>query len=122
MKGDKTMARGKSQSTTKSNLEEVRKKFDGFANAVVLRAEIKKVLLDTDKVNKYSIAVPSETTKHNVSYAYLNLTEFVDNEKPYDVGSLIHIEGHISSDSYEKDGKKFYTTDIIADKIKEIYD
>lgn len=119
------MARAKSNTSSKTQenkptLEEVQSKFNGFSNTVVLRAEVKKVLLDHPKCNKYSIAVPSETAKGNVSYAYLNLTEFCNNESPYEVGTLIHIEGHMASDSYEKNGKKFYTTDIIADKIEEI--
>lgn len=115
------MARGKaSNNATKISVEDIKNKFNGFCNTVVLRAEVKRVLLDSDKVNKYSIAVPSETAKGNVSYAYLNLTEFCNNESPYEVGTLIHIEGHMASGSYEKNGKKFYTTDIIADKIEEI--
>ena len=119
------MARAKSNTTSKTQenkptLEEVANKFKGFSNVVLLRAEVKKVLLDHPKCNKYSIAVPSETANHKVAYAYLTLTEFSDNETPFEVGTLIHIEGHLSSGSYEKNGKKNYTTDIIADKIEEI--
>ena len=119
------MARAKNNTSSKtqenkSTLEEVQSKFNGFSNTVVLRAEIKKVLLDHPKCNKYNIAVPSETANHKVAYAYLNLTEFCDNESPYEAGSLIHIEGHLSSGSYQKDGKMYFTTDIIADKIEEI--
>lgn len=119
------MARAKSNTSSKTQenkptLEEVQSKFNGFSNTVVLRAEVKKVLLDHPKCNKYSIAVPSETANHKVAYAYLTLTEFSDNETPFEVGTLIHIEGHLSSGSYEKNGKKNFTTDIIADKIEEI--
>lgn len=33
-------------------------------------------------------------------------------------GSLIAVEGHIKTSSYEKDGKTIYSTGIIADKIE----
>lgn len=106
--------------TAKATLKDVQDKFNGFSNVVVLRAEIKRVLFDSPKCNKYAIAVPSETAKGNVSWAYLNLTEFESDSEPLEVGTLVHIEGHLASGSYEKNGRKFYTTDIIADKIEEI--
>lgn len=108
------------QTKSSNNTNDVEAKFNGFSNCVVLRGEVKRILLDSDKVNKYSLAVPSKTAKGNVSYAFINLTEFCDNSEPYEVGSLLHIEGHIATGSYEKNGKKMYTTDIIADKIEEI--
>ena len=33
-------------------------------------------------------------------------------------GSLIAIEGHITTGNYEKDGQTVYTTDIIADRVE----
>lgn len=33
-------------------------------------------------------------------------------------GDLIGIQGHIKTGSYEKDGKTFYTQDLIADRIE----
>ena len=39
-------------------------------------------------------------------------------EKYFSKGKLIGISGRIRTDSYEKDGKKYYTTDIIADKVE----
>lgn len=33
-------------------------------------------------------------------------------------GSLIAIEGHITTGNYQKDGETVYTTDIIADRIE----
>lgn len=35
-------------------------------------------------------------------------------------GLRIAINGHIQTGSYEKDGQKFYTTDVIADRIEFI--
>lgn len=33
-------------------------------------------------------------------------------------GDFIIVIGHVSSGSYEKDGKKYYTQDIVADRIE----
>lgn len=33
-------------------------------------------------------------------------------------GSLIAIEGHITTENYEKDGQTVYTQDIIADRVE----
>ena len=35
-------------------------------------------------------------------------------------GLRVAVEGKISTDSYEKDGKKVYTTDIIAERVEFI--
>lgn len=35
-----------------------------------------------------------------------------------DKGSKILVEGHIQTGSYEKDGKKIYTTDVAVEKIE----
>ena len=39
-------------------------------------------------------------------------------QKYVDKGQKIAIEGHIQTGSYEKDGHKVYTTDVIADGIE----
>lgn len=33
-------------------------------------------------------------------------------------GDKIAVEGHIQTGSYEKDGKKVYTTDVVADRVE----
>ncbi len=33
-------------------------------------------------------------------------------------GNKISVEGHIQTGSYEKDGRKIYTTDVIVEKIQ----
>ena len=38
--------------------------------------------------------------------------------KYLDKGSKIVVEGHIQTGSYEKEGKKVYTTDIAVEKIQ----
>lgn len=39
-------------------------------------------------------------------------------EKYLDKGSRVAIEGKIQTGSYEKNGQKVYTTDVIADKVE----
>ncbi len=38
-------------------------------------------------------------------------------EKYVNKGMLVSVEGHIKTGSYEKNGQKVYTTDIVADRI-----
>ena len=38
--------------------------------------------------------------------------------KYLDKGSKISVEGHIQTGSYEKDGRKIYTTDVVVEKIQ----
>ena len=116
MKGKRKMARSTTKKTneTKNNTPA----FECF-NVVVIRGTIKRVLLDGEKMKKYSIDVPSVTPKGNTSHTFLNVTEF-STDGAWEEGTLIHVEGHLSTGSYEKNGKKLYTTDIIADKIEEV--
>ena len=39
-------------------------------------------------------------------------------EKYCDKGSLLAVEGRIQTGSYEKEGKKVYTFDVIAEKVR----
>jgi single-strand DNA-binding protein len=47
--------------------------------------------------------------------AFGKTAEFLNNY--FAKGSLVAIEGHIQTGSYEKDGTKVYTTDVIVDKV-----
>ncbi len=41
-------------------------------------------------------------------------------EKYLHKGLKVAIQGHIQTGSYEKDGKKVYTTDVVADRVEFI--
>ncbi len=105
------------RSTKNNEVKETKK--GAYFNAVVIRGHIKRVLFEGENVNKYSIDVPSETPNGKVSHAYLNVTEF-STDGAWAVDDFVHIEGHLSTGSYKKDGKTMYTTDIIVDKIDEV--
>lgn len=48
--------------------------------------------------------------------AYQNNAEFIS--KYFEKGSGILVEGHIQTGSYEKDGKKVYTTDVVVERVE----
>jgi single-strand DNA-binding protein len=52
---------------------------------------------------------------HNV-VAFGKLSEIIN--KYVKKGQLIYIEGRLSTSSWEKDGKKYYRTDIIAEQMQ----
>lgn len=39
-------------------------------------------------------------------------------EKYFHKGKQIALQGHINTGSYEKDGQKIYTTDVVADRVE----
>lgn len=70
------------------------------------------------KIARFNLAV--NTTKDKVDYpgfiAWERSAEFIENW--CHKGTKLIIEGHIQTGSYEKDGKKVYTTDIVCDRIE----
>lgn len=91
-----------------------------LTNTVVLRGVVRKILLESDKVVKYSIDVPSETPNGNIAHAFVNVTEFTS-DGAIKEGTAVAIEGYISTGSYtKKDGTKAYTTDIVVKDMAEI--
>lgn len=75
-------------------------------------------------VARFSIAVKREIKNKEGNYeadfisciAYGKTAELIG--KYLTKGSKISIEGHIQTGSYEKDGKKVYTTDIVVNKVQ----
>lgn len=76
-----------------------------------------------DKVSKITLAIPRSYKNINGEYE----TDFIDcilwkgiaeNTAEYcHKGDIIGVKGRIESDVYEKDKKKIYTTNIIAEKV-----
>ena len=71
-------------------------------------------------VVKFTLAINRENKKDESDFiscvAYGNQADLVS--KYLDKGSKVSVEGHIQTGSYEKDGKKTYTTDIVVEKIQ----
>lgn len=76
------------------------------------------------KVANFTLAINREVKNNEGKYdadfiscvAYGNLADLVS--KYLDKGSRILVEGHIQTGSYEKDGKKTYTTDVVVEKVQ----
>ncbi len=75
-------------------------------------------------IARFTLAINREIKKQDGTYdtdyincvAYGNQADLIS--KYLDKGSKISVEGHIQTGSYEKDGKKIYTTDIVVEKIQ----
>ncbi len=75
-------------------------------------------------IANFTLAIRREIKKEDGTYdsdfincvAYGKQAEALG--KYLDKGSTLSVEGKIQTGSYEKDGKKVYTTDIIVDKIQ----
>jgi single-strand DNA-binding protein len=88
-----------------------------------------RTLGDGTKVASFSLATwekyknksgepVEETTWHNIS-CFRNLAEVV--EKYVKKGEMLYIEGKIKNRSYDdKEGRKIYVTDIVADTMKMV--
>lgn len=78
-------------------------------------------------IANFTLAIRREIKKEDGTYdsdfincvAYGKQAEALS--KYIDKGNTIGIEGHIQTGSYEKDGKKIYTTDIVVEKIQFLY-
>lgn len=71
---------------------------------------------DKTKFAKFNIAVNRQFKKNEVDYvgctAFNKTAEMI--EKYFEKGDLIAVEGSIQTGSYEKDGKKVYTTTVLV--------
>ena len=76
------------------------------------------------KVANFTLGITREIKNKDGNYdsdyincvAYGNQADLVS--KYLDKGSKVSVEGRIQTGSYEKDGKKVYTTDVIVEKIQ----
>lgn len=72
-----------------------------------------------EKVCRFTLDVATTTAKGNTAHAYVPVVWFNENsEDTVTDGEHISVYGQIRTGSYEKDGKKVYTTDVVVDKIE----
>ena len=91
--------------------------------AITKAVEIRKTKTDLSVAN-FTLAINRETKNKEGNYdadfiscvAYGNTAELIG--KYLDKGRKISVEGHIQTGSYEKDGRKIYTTDVVVEKIQ----
>lgn len=74
-------------------------------------------------IARFTLAINRQKTKEGKQecdfincIAYGKTAELLS--KHLDKGSKISVEGHIQTGSYEKDGKKIYTTDVAVERVQ----
>ena len=82
------------------------------------------IIKQNDKGSDYvlfTLSVPQTGTKW---YDYINCIAFSDNAsviaKSPSKGTSYHIEGRIHTSSFDRNGKKHYSTDVVAEKIEMV--
>lgn len=72
-----------------------------------------------EKVCRFTLDVATTTAKGNTAHAYAPVVWFnEDTEDTVTDGEHVSVYGQLRSGSYEKDGKKVYTLDVVVDKIE----
>lgn len=75
---------------------------------------------ESTTVARFTIAIDRRFKKGETDFiscvAFGKTAEWM--EKYTHKGMKLEIEGHIQTGSYEKDGKKVYTTDVICDSVE----
>ena len=75
-------------------------------------------------IARFTIAINREVKNKDGNYDadYINCVSFGERAKSLSEylkkGTKVSVEGHIQTGSYEKEGKKVYTTDIVVEKIQ----
>ena len=78
----------------------------------VLRAK------QTEKVCRFTLDCAQETQNGKVAHSYVPVVWFnADSEDTVSDGERINVKGSLRSGSYEKDGRKIYTLDLVAEEI-----
>lgn len=82
------------------------------------------IIKQNDKGSDYvlfTLSVPQTGTKW---YDYINCIAFNDNAsiiaKNPSKGTSYHVEGRIHTSSFDRNGKKHYSTDVVAEKIEMV--
>lgn len=95
---------------------EKNKEVVAMANKVTIEGRVTKVLYASDKVASYSIdnTIPSPKNKDKVIHTYVTVKEFQP-KLQYEVGDIITVTGALGTDTYEKDGRKYYNVCVVGE-------
>ncbi len=98
-------------------------------NKVILKGVITRDIDLRYTKNEIAVARFTVATKRNIAnkdgkyesdyiscVAYQHNAEMIN--KYFSKGSGILVEGHIQTGSYEKEGKKVYTTDVVVERVE----
>lgn len=93
--------------------------FSGTAdqNAVMLTGSVLRPD-QREKVCRFTLDVVTPTNGGKVSHAYIPCVWFNgDTEDTVTTGEKIAVHGAIRTGSYEKDGRKVYTVEVVAQEV-----
>ena len=93
--------------------------FTGAAdqNAVIISGSVLRPD-QREKVCRFTLDVATPTDKGKTSHAYIPCVWFNgDTDDTVSVGEKVAVHGAIRTGSYEKDGRKIYTVEVVAQDV-----
>lgn len=92
-------------------------------NSVAIEGIVKKVNYSGDKMMSYNIEVENKTPNGKATHTWVDVKQF-NASCPIDVvfekGDHVAVGGRLNTESYDKNGKKYYSLIIVAEQIKEV--
>lgn len=86
-------------------------------NAVIISGSVLRPN-QREKVCRFTLDVATPTPNGKTSHAYVPVVWFnSDSEDTVTEGEKVAVNGAIRTGSYEKDGHKIYTVDVVAEKV-----
>lgn len=92
-------------------------------NSVAIEGIVRKINYEGDKMMSYRIEIENKTPNGKASHAWVDIKQF-DSSCPIEVtfeeGDHVAVGGRLNTESYEKNGKKYYSLIIVVEQIKEV--
>ena len=86
-------------------------------NAVIISGSVLRPS-QREKVCRFTLDVATLTPNGKTSHAYVPVVWFnSDSEDTVTDGEKVAVNGSIRTGSYEKDGRKIYIVDVVAEKV-----
>lgn len=86
-------------------------------NAVVISGHVLRAN-QMERVCRFTLDVATKTPGGKISHAYVPCVWFnAESDDTVTDGEQIAVNGSIRTGSYEKDGRKIYTVDVVVEKI-----
>lgn len=92
-------------------------------NSVAIEGIVKKVNYSGDKMMSYNIEVENKTPNGKASHTWVDVKQFAAScpiEVVFEKGDRVAVGGRLNTESYEKNGKKYYSLIVVVEKIEEV--
>jgi hypothetical protein len=86
-------------------------------NVVSIIGQIKQVITFKDSIAIYKLDNVTKSPNNKAIHTYLTVKEFKP-EIECEENDMVQITGHISTDTSEYNGKKYYNTFIVVDELE----